>query len=216
MFGNPLNQPTIYRILRGLLTGGLPYDSWVKKYHLNLPDARIADIGCGPADILRFVDANCLPEFYLGLDINGSYLQTAKQNALKKNIPSCFLESDLESLSFDKKSQSNLIGIIEKHSINTVLLLGVIHHLTDDSVKSLLKILGNSDTVETVITQDITFLPNNFINNIFAHLDRGEFVRTPEVYNQLLNDCNWTVGNMTWSNPGLNAIKYIHFELTKT
>ena len=90
MFGDPLNQPTIYRILRGLLTGGLPYESWVKKYHLNLPDARISDIGCGPADILRFVDANCLPEFYLGLDINRNYLETAKQNALKKIFPLVF------------------------------------------------------------------------------------------------------------------------------
>ena len=216
MFGDPLNQPTIYRILRGLLTGGLPYESWVKKYHLNLPDARISDIGCGPADILRFVDANCLPEFYLGLDINRNYLETAKQNALKKNISSCFLEIDLESLSSDKKSQINFIGVMEKYSINTVLLLGVIHHLTDESVKSLLSILGKSATVETIITQDITFLPNNFINNIFARLDRGEFVRTPDVYDELLNDCDWTVKNMTWSNPGLCAIKYIHFELTKT
>ena len=210
-----LASPTLYHALRHGLLGGLPFKEWVTLYGLDDPNQRVADLGCGPADILRYVPAAHQPAAYLGIDFDADYLARAGALATRLKLNATFVNIDLTKLSTDPATQQQLTGLLERERIDRVLLLGVIHHLDDASARSTLDLIFSVPSVKTVVTQDVAVVPGHGVNNFLAARDRGQFVRTEPQYQVLLASTRWPDRRVTWTRPGFRVAKYIHFTLTR-
>ncbi|HEX8340785.1 MAG TPA: class I SAM-dependent methyltransferase [Tepidisphaeraceae bacterium] len=210
-----LANPTAYHYLRHALTGGLPLRQWAALAGLREPGRRVADLGCGPADILRHVPADAKPAFYLGIDTEDRYLDAARRRAAKIGLASRFLRLDLSALVTDAGVQAQLVAALDEAGIDTVLLFGVVHHLDDASALNTFAVLRRARTVRRVVTQDVIRLPGGGVgrrvNDFFVGLDRGEHIRTEEGYATLAARSGWDTFNTTWTHPGLSAIRYIHY-----
>jgi len=58
-------------------------------------------------------------------------------------------------------------------------------------------------------------MDNNKINNFYASLDRGEYVRTEQEYDDLMDNTTWDKKDKKWSQAGVSKVKYIHYRLSK-
>ena len=210
-----LSNPSLYYYARHIVLCGLPFREWVSMYHLNHSQERIADIGCGPADILRYVTVNCKPEYYLGIDISDQYIEQAKSKTKRLGVDADFITIDLMQLPYSQGLQNRLVSLIDEKNISTVLLLGLLHHIDDDSVTAMLNIIFTMPKVKHVITQDVLIIPGNSINNYFASRDRGNYVRNEGSYDNLIDSTRWKIEKKFWTHPGLRSIKYIHYKLSR-
>ena len=77
-----LSKPGMYHYLRQGLTGGMPFRRWIDLYGFNDPHHGSWDLGCGPADMLRYIGSP-LPEFYLGVDLSTPYLEAGTKRGGK-------------------------------------------------------------------------------------------------------------------------------------
>lgn len=210
-----LSDPRVYYYARQFAVCGLPFRKWISLYQLNRREERIADIGCGPADMLRYVQTDSIPMYYLGIDISEKYLEQAKSRANRLNISSDFLVMDLDKLPYRDEMQNRLKTLLDDKRISTVLLLGVLHHIEDFAATTMLNTLFEVENVKTIITQDILTISGNFINNFFASRDRGRYVRTEKAYDQLMSRSRWQHFEKYWTHPGISSIKYIHYKLSR-
>ena len=209
-----LSNPGMYHHLRQLLTGGMPFRRWIDLYGFNDPHQRIADLGCGPADMLRYTESP-RPEFYLGVDISAPYLQTAAKRAEGAQLSSEFVRMDLDRLPHDEEVQAELVETLEKHQITRILLLGVLHHINDDSARTTLDLAHSVPTVKDLFTSDVLYVEGNRLNNKLCDWDRGEFVRDEAGYDALAASSAWPGSEKVFTSPRFSFIKYIHYRLTK-
>ncbi|WP_353398966.1 class I SAM-dependent methyltransferase [Hydrogenophaga sp. 5NK40-0174] len=127
---------------------------------------RVLDVGCGPAYYL-----NDLPRLdYYGFDTDERYIDHAKRRFGERGH--FFAEP------FDE-SRARELG-----PFDGVLLMGLLHHLDDQSCHSLLGAIaaslrpgGRVVALDTVIHEG----QHRFEHWLAVH-DRGEFVRTPEAF----------------------------------
>jgi len=210
-----LADPRLYHHLRQVLTGGMPFHRWVDLFGLSDPTERIADIGCGPADILRYLDAGSLPGFYLGVDLSQRYLDVAGVRADAMSLPSRFVLMDLDRLPTDPAVQRELAALLLEHAITRVLLLGVLHHISDDAAIATLELAHEVPSVRSVLTTDVVYLPERTINNLLCDWDRGEHVREEGEYDALVGRSPWLHARKTTSHPGFSFITYLHYQLSK-
>jgi SAM-dependent methyltransferase len=208
-----LKNSLLYFYIKNFLTGGIPYYKWVIEFGVNKKGAKILDLGCGPADIMRFLKGD-KPDYYYGVDISDEYLDTARKTLSELNIQNDIEVIDLSQLGHSEKINNYLIDKINLLQINKVLLIGVIHHLTDEAVLSTLELLSRCPTIQEIYTQDIVS-DMNPINDFFVKLDRGEYIRQEAAYSELLLKSSWNIARQFWSNAGITSIKYIHFQLIK-
>lgn len=209
-----LSIPFFYKYIRNILVLGVPYKKWVELSGLNRSDLRVVDIGCGPSDIIDYLKKGVVPSFYLGIDISDKYLITATNKAKNKGLDCKFLKFDLTKLA-DSDYGDELVNILNKFKVNHVLLIGVLHHISDFDIQVLFRLLYKCKYINSIHAQDVVFIPNNLINNFFAKIDRGQFVRTTKQYADVINTSNFVIESLKWSTPGLNKIKYIHHELIR-
>lgn len=208
---NLLASPTGYHCLRQILTGGMPFRRWVDLYGLSSPDERVADLGCGPADILRYVAPGRRPGFYLGIDASDVYLDAARRRAARAGVPATFHRMDLS----DDSIRPQLVSLLERHRITRVLLLGVIHHIDDAAALRTLDLVASVPGVRSLVTIDVVHLPGHRINNWLCARDRGRFVRDQAGYDVLAARSAWPRHRKFWTSPGLWPIKYLHYEFSK-
>jgi SAM-dependent methyltransferase len=210
-----LADPRLYHHLRQLLTGGMPFRRWVRLYGLADPGERVADIGCGPADILRYLDPSSLPGHYLGLDLSSRYLEVAEARARDLSLPSTFVRIDLDRLPTDAAVQRELADLLEEHRITRVLLLGVLHHIADDAAVATLDLAHAVSSVRSVLTSDVVYLPDETLNNLLCDWDRGGHVREEGEYDALVGRSAWPSASKTVTHPGFSFITYLHYQLSK-
>ncbi|HNT20906.1 MAG TPA: class I SAM-dependent methyltransferase [Saprospiraceae bacterium] len=210
-----LSNPFFYHYSRQVLLLGMPLKTWAAYGNYYNKNERIADLGCGPADILRYTDPPNKPAFYLGIDQSGRYLKRAASRAAQKNISSAFINLNLDLLPSNEGIKTQLIRSLDEYQITTVNLFGVLHHLNDLAVVTTLNAVFDSASVRSLNTQDVLFLARNPINNFYASLDRGEYVRTEAQYDALLNKSKWQKMDKAWSRAGVRKVKYIHYRLKK-
>ncbi|MEI6095509.1 MAG: class I SAM-dependent methyltransferase [Gammaproteobacteria bacterium] len=132
---------------------------------------RVLDIGCGTSTILRY-----LPQvYYLGIDSNPKYILKARN----------FFG---ESGDFQCKSVDDF-NIESTQKFDRILLIGVLHHLTDEQILSLMLKIKDLLSVEgQLITYDGVLLPKqNPIARLLLKIDRGRHVRTVEAYLSLIS-----------------------------
>jgi SAM-dependent methyltransferase len=212
---NILSSPTVYHYARHMATGGLPFRQWARLYGLTDPRERVADLGCGPADILRYVSREHRPDFYLGIDISDEYLDAARSRAAAAQCPAEFLNIDLTRIPRDEALRSRIVSLLEEHGITRVLLLGVMHHIGDEAIITTLDMVHRAATVRTMVTQDVVRIPGRRINNRYCDMDRGQFIRDEAGYDAVMARSAWPQRRKFWTSPRLPLLRYLHYELSK-
>jgi SAM-dependent methyltransferase len=131
---------------------------------------RILDIGCGTATVLRHLNG-C---DYVGVDHNPEYIAKARARYGDEGSFHCTDINDATFKTFGK--------------FDNVLLLGVLHHLSDHEVNTLTQVIPdvlNPDGV--VVTMDPAIVSGQHpIARLLAKLDRGRYARSPKRYRELL------------------------------
>lgn len=146
---------------------------------------RVLELGCGPGtNAFLFPDEN-----YVGIDLSATYLMSARKKFPNKK----FLEADVS------KSQ----WISEVGPVDRVFMNSLMHHLSDeqllDTFRNLGKILPSGARVEFL---DMILPDESGIVRKLALLDRGQYVRTKEHWERLLE----RVGNTeSWQEYDLTA-----------
>jgi len=164
-----LSNTFLYSFVQRIMSGTSFREKIVKKY-ICKDNSAILDIGCGPAEIL-----DSLPSVkYFGYDINSNYINHAKRKYKNRGKFYCkkFTNKDIKKLpKFDH-----------------VLLFGILHHLNDNEIKKLMKLIkkilkknGN------IITEDPIFVKEqNPIAKFIIKKDRGNNVRNKSEYLKII------------------------------
>jgi len=131
---------------------------------------RILDIGCGTAMVLKHL-SSC---DYVGIDHNPEYINKARENFGTKGEFHCIDINDAKFKDFG--------------TFDTVLLLGVLHHLNDDEVKQLVKVIPAAmKPTGTLVTFDCALEGGQHpIARLLAKIDRGRYARNTEHYRSLM------------------------------
>jgi len=166
-----LSNTFFYSLVQKVMSGTSFRKKIVKKY-ITKHNVKVLDIGCGPAEIL-----DTLPKIkYYGFDINPIYINSAKKKYENKGKFFC------------KKFTNKNTKYLPK--FDHVLLLGILHHLSDKeintlmpNIKKVLKRKGN------IITLDNIFIhKQNFIAKFLIQMDKGENVRSKKGYLNILKN----------------------------
>jgi SAM-dependent methyltransferase len=131
---------------------------------------RVLDIGCGTADILRYLPRDI---DYHGFDVSESYVSAAR---IRFGARGSFSVQAVTPEAADRLGRFDI-----------VIALGVLHHLTDAEAKALFtvanKILRPGGRVVTC--DGALVAGQNPLARLLLRLDRGRYVRTPEEYTSI-------------------------------
>jgi SAM-dependent methyltransferase len=164
-----LGIPFVYDHLRPLLAGGYDFSAVY-----NCLDCRsehvVVDIGCGTGAALGYISSF---SSYHGFDVDAASVDklTRKKNHDKRvcTYTREFTYSDLLQLEPDR-----------------IIMMGLLHHLSDTQLLTLLGTLVQSAKPFRAITIDPYILDGNIISRLFAGADRGRFIRREKEYLRLL------------------------------
>ncbi len=164
-----LSVPSIYRLYHQLVGSNRCHSVFVNEYVRAKPQARILDIGCGPADILNYM----LEVEYIGFDMSQKYINAAQRHFGKRGTFFC------------QKVETVTVKDLERFDL--VIAHGVIHHLSDKEASQLFKLAQTVlKPTGRLLTLDGCFVQRqSYLAKLFISLDRGKYVRTPIEYSQL-------------------------------
>jgi len=147
------------------------------------PGDTILDVGCGPAYYFeRLGEVR-----YVGFDTEPRYIAWATKKWGDRADFRCEVFTDAH------------LGDLPP--VNKVLLLGLLHHLSDEDSRVLLDLAARALAPGgTVISVDTCFEPTQGrISRWMSDNDRGEFVRTPEEFVALAGGSFSDVHGEVWS-----------------
>jgi SAM-dependent methyltransferase len=136
------------------------------------PGQAVLDIGCGPAYYL-----DRLPEVrYYGFDTDAGYIAWAQKRWAGRGTFQCAIFGDEH--------------VAELPRFDAIMLLGLIHHLSDDDTRNLLRLATLALAPGGhVVSVDTVFEPTQGrVSRWMSENDRGEYVRTPEQFNALAGE----------------------------
>ena len=160
-----LSHYFFYSLFQKIMSGTSFRNKIVKKF-ITKNNVNVLDIGCGPAEILdSLTKVN-----YFGYDINSNYINYAKKKYKEKGKFFC------------KKFTSKDIKNLPK--FDYILLLGILHHLNDQEINKLMKLIKKVLKKEgNIITEDPIFVENQSqIAKSIIRMDRGNNVRDKKGY----------------------------------
>ena len=167
---NFINNPLIYKIIQGVMSGTSFRNSIIKK-NITKNNLKILDIGCGPAQILEHI-----PQCdYYGYDIDRRSIQYAKKKYYQKNYHF-----------YCKKFNKTELKKLPKFDF--IIFFGILHHLSNKEVHEMLKLCKKIMKKNSkLLTEDPIFLKNqNVIAKFLIKKDRGLNVRKKQQYINLL------------------------------
>lgn len=164
-----LSHPLIYSAFQSLMGAHQSRLNFVENYIKPFPDMKILDIGCGPADILDYLEN----VKYWGYDISESYIAKAKEKFGDRGNFSCKI--------FEKDD----LSLLPKYDV--ILALGLLHHLDDDIAKELMTLaMAALKPGGKLLTLDPCFDPaQSAVARFLVSKDRGQNVRDKESYQSL-------------------------------
>jgi SAM-dependent methyltransferase len=190
-----LDRPFFYELHNTLIGAKHRSRILVRDYIRPRADDRILDIGCGPGNMVPFLP-HC---YYLGVDMNESYVERARTRYGNRAEFSCRRVSEHT--------------VHEMGAFDIVLALGLLHHLDDSEADDLFR-LGYAALKPggRMITMDGCYLPKQSrIERYLLDSDRGRFVRSEEEYLKLAHG---RFSQVLWHlHPGLLRIPYTHLFL---
>lgn len=168
-----LSSPVIFNIYQWLIGSDDFMKRYVSEYIKPKPNDKIIDIGCGTAQVLKFLpeDVN-----YTGYDLSIEYLSYASKKYKDRGKFFC------------KRISNSMPN--EANNFDIALAGAVLHHIDNkearklfSEVKQLLKPNGY------LVAYDGTYIENQSkIARYILSKDRGKHVRTPEQYESLAKE----------------------------
>ncbi|MDQ6999727.1 MAG: class I SAM-dependent methyltransferase [Mariprofundus sp.] len=169
-FRSIFSQPAIYNLAQRLVGAEKARRMLVRDYIPRQPGLRVLDIGCGTAEILQHLPADT--EYY-GFDASEDYITQARRHFGSRGI-----------------FTAELVGqatVNDMPPFDIVLAFGLLHHLDDGDARTLFKLAkqalkkkGKLISIDPVYTTGQSQLARWLISK-----DRGQCVRTAEVYEKL-------------------------------
>ena len=164
-----LSNPLFYSFFQRIMSGTSLRSKIVKKL-IRKKNVNILDVGCGPAEIL-----DSLPSVkYFGYDISSIYINYAKKKYKNRGKFYCkkFTAADVRKLP----------------KFDYVLLFGILHHLDDEKINNLMKLIKKIlKKGGSIITEDPVFVENqNLIAKYLIANDRGNNVRNKNEYLKII------------------------------
>jgi len=183
------------------LVGAAYARRWLAKHIWHLePGQKVIDIGCGPGTILNYLPNNIE---YIGVDISPEYITTAQHKY--NNYPATFLlgsAADLLESGHEKLMEADL-----------VMCNGVLHHLDDEEVQSILKLSKQILKKDgRLVCVEPTFLAHQSrLSRWIISCDRGCNVREESEWKKLISLEFDSPKTMILS--GLLFVPYIHIAI---
>ena len=174
----------MFKTLRGLLRFSFVYNSFaaiigadrfrrriVEEFIQPKKGERILDIGCGPGSIFSYFPDGV---HYVGFDLSEEYVEAAVKSYGHKGT---FFAGDVETVELNPYAP-----------FDKILAIGVLHHLSDEQVTIMMKkVMAALRPGGALITLDGCFTkPQNPLARRIIAADRGEYVRTLEQYQRLV------------------------------
>lgn len=165
-----LNVPFVYNAFSAAVGGNVLRRSLIQKYVRAKPGDRVIDIGCGSAQVLRY-----LPDVdYTGIDINPDYIAFARQTYGSKGT---FLVGDTNSFRGEPGFKD----------ADIVMAFGLLHHLDEREAADCLQFAYDVLKAKgRFICHEACWVPNQgALSKYVMSVDRGRSIRTEEQYRQL-------------------------------
>lgn len=160
----------VYKIFQSGVTRNNALNWLVSEVVHPRPTDRVLDVGCGVGTILNYLPTNS----YVGIDHNARYIDRAKRVHQDRGD---FFLADLNVENLPKLGQFDI-----------VLIIGVLHHLSDSEVTVLVEQIRKTLTSSgRLVTLDTTIVSGQHpLARVLARADRGRYARSPEHYRKLL------------------------------
>ncbi len=192
-----VTYPTAHRALMFALGADRALKRYVADILKVTPGIRMLDVGCGPGNIIPYLPAVA----YTGIDLNRKHIEFARARYGDRGD---FLVGDAVAL--------QETGF----SFDLINVSAVLHHLSDDECKTMLKSLGSLLTpAGQIITIDAVRLSEQrLIARAMIEMDSGKNVRTPEQYHGLVRDLPFKIECRLYTD--LLRVPYDHFSMMLT
>lgn len=164
-----LNDPRIYLVTQRLLTSDARTRRWVDQLLRPRAGERVLDIGCGPADLLRF-----LPDVdYVGFDSSAEYIAAARARFGARGR---FEQARVDAATIEGLGRFHL-----------VIARGVLHHLDDAEAAALFALARQALLPQgRVVTLDACWFEGQHpLARMLIARDRGQNVRDAAGYRAL-------------------------------
>lgn len=162
-----LTFPFVFNTYQYLIGANEFMKKYVNDYICPFPGAKILDVGCGTAPVLKYLPENIE---YIGYDSNPLYIKNAEIKYKNRGVFYCQSTSEYSN--------------IDLESFDIVLAGAILHHINDEEAKDLFK--KASDLLKVggyLVTYDGVYVNNQSrIARYILSKDRGMFVRTSEQY----------------------------------
>ena len=188
---NFLDLPMVYKFFQFLLRKFNTNQRLFNEIIEIKKNSIVLDCGCEPGTYRNYLNTNK----YIGIDINSKHIELAK----KKYPEDQFFIQDL--LKFESISISR---------VDSVILIGILHHLDDETCIKLLDSLYNKlSPVGEIFTLDPVYVQEQrIIAKYLASKDKGNYVREPKMYTELVSN-QYKTSSYVISN--LLRVPYDHF-----
>ena len=131
----------------------------------------IIDIGCGESEVHKYFKIN-KNQKYFGYELNDYFVNKLKKKYNQSNF--YFLKKNIDEIDFEKFDPEKTI----------ILLIGVFHHIDNDTIKLFLSKTKNFK----IVSIDAVILPGqNFITKLLFFFDKGNFIRTLSEYEKIIS-----------------------------
>ena len=164
-----LKAPFLYLAYQSIVGGIRARRICLRDYVERTPGMVVIDIGCGPGYAAKWLPGSR----YFGFDVYGAYIDYAARKFGRHGVFPRGLFSPQYASMLPKA--------------DLVLMMGLLHHLTDEECVSLLR-LAKSAMKEggKLLTLDGCYRDGQSrIARYFLDSDRGEYIRTPESYTRI-------------------------------
>jgi len=163
---NLLSIPEIYLLLQRLAGASKARKICLFDYGEIQKGHRVLDVGCGPGYV-----RDLLPEVeYIGFDVEESYIDYARKH---------FGSNDEFRCEFLTPAILETLGKFDR-----IILMGVLHHLSDDDAISYLNMLKHSlnDGGKLITLDGVYIKSQSTLARWFLKNDRGQYVRDKNGY----------------------------------
>lgn len=179
--------PWVFQTLRYWGLGGFDFGPAYQRLNVGENDV-VLDIGCGMGDSMKHLKSF---QRYYGFDTDSRAIETFRKKYPASNIVLnnriCTAE-DIRQLQPTK-----------------CILIGLVHHISDNDAQTLLKSLSEASQLKGTVTLDTVYISGRWVSNAFAAADRGRHVRTTEQYRQLFNSAGMDIQEEFWIVTGVGA-----------
>ena len=191
-----LQYPFIYRLYQKIIRKKFDEYDFLKhiiSIQAKKKSVRILDLCCADSFVLNFIKNDI--EDYVGIDFNNHCIKSNKKNWQKFH----FEKLDLtQKFTFEK---------LLEFKPNFILVHGAFHHLNNETVKKIVDFINEYFPECVFISVDPVRFENKILNKLMISLDRGKFIRSPEIYKSLINKFDYFITDDFYR----MSFKYIFF-----